>query len=213
MIVAVDGPVAAGKGTLARRLAAAFGFAYLDSGSLYRAVALRVLRVGGDPADGRQALAAAALTAADLVDPELRAERVGSAASVVAAHPEVRRALLSYQRDFARQPPGGAKGAVLDGRDIGTVVCPDAAVKLFVTASPEARARRRYLELKAKDATASETAVLADLKLRDARDRERALAPLKPASDAHLLDTTNLDIEAAFAAARAIVAARLGARG
>lgn len=214
MIIAVDGPVAAGKGTLARRLAAEFGFAYLDSGSLYRAVAARVLRAGGDPADSAQAAAAAvALTPGDLVATDLRAEKVGNAASVVAAHPDVRRALLDYQREFADHPPGGAKGAVLDGRDIGSVVCPDAPVKLFVTASPAARARRRYLELQAADPAVGEAAVMADLQARDARDSARAVAPLKPAPDAHLLDTTNLDIEAAFAAARAIVAARLGAPG
>jgi CMP/dCMP kinase len=214
MIVAVDGPVAAGKGTLARRLAAEFGFAYLDSGSLYRAVAARLLRAGGDPADGAQAAAAAAgLAPGDLAAADLRAERVGNAASVVAAHPGVRQALLAYQREFAHRPPGNAKGAVLDGRDIGTVVCPDAAVKLFVTASAPARARRRYLELKAADPAVSEAAILADLQARDARDSARAAAPLKPAADAHLLDTTNLDIEAAFAAARAIVVARLGAPG
>ncbi len=209
MIVAVDGPVAAGKGTLARRLAAEFGFAYLDTGLLYRAVAALVLRQGHDADDEAAALEAAlALNAADIEGHGLRSEAVGNAASRVAAIPAVREALLDYQRRFAHQPPGNAAGAVLDGRDIGTVVCPDAEVKLFVTASAEVRARRRWRELRERQPEASAEQVLADLKARDARDAQRSAAPLKPAADAHLLDTTNLDIETAFAAARAIVAAR-----
>jgi CMP/dCMP kinase len=209
MIVAVDGPAAAGKGTLARRLAAEFGLAYLDTGLLYRAVAGRVLRQGADPGDAAAAQAAAlALGPGDLEDPGLRSEAVGEAASRVAAIPAVRAALLDYQRRFARQPPAKAKGAVLDGRDIGTVVCPDAEVKLFVTASAEVRALRRFRELRERQPGVGAEQVLADLRARDARDEARATAPLKPAQDAHLLDTTNLDIEAAFAVARAIVAAR-----
>jgi cytidylate kinase len=200
MIVAVDGPVAAGKGTLARRLAQHFGFAYLDTGSLYRATASKSLRAGLEPAQSAQTL-----TPGDLAAGDLRTEAVGQMASKVAAMPAVRAALLDYQRRFARS----GMGAVLDGRDIGTVVCPDAEVKLFVIASPEVRAHRRYLELAAKSPNVSEAAVLADLRERDARDGGRELAPLKPAPDAHLLDTTDLDIEAAFEAARAIVAARL----
>ncbi len=200
MIVAVDGPVAAGKGTLARLLAKHFGLAYLDTGSLYRAVASKVLRTGAAPEQAAQSL-----DAADLAAPDLRAEAVGQMASKVAAIPAVRAALLDYQRSFARNPPG----AVLDGRDIGTVVCPWAEVKLFVTASPERRANRRYLELRAKGDNVSEADVLADLIARDARDSARDVAPLKPALDAHLLDTTDLAIEAAFEAARAKVAERL----
>lgn len=207
MIIAVDGPVAAGKGTLARRLAEEFDLAYLDTGSLYRAVGLAVLRAGGDPADDAAALAAVArLRPADLSDPALREERSGNAASMVAAMPAVRAALLDYQRNFAASPPDGRGGAVLDGRDIGTVVCPEADVKLFVTASAEERARRRYQELVGRGEAVTQEEILDDLRERDARDAERAVAPLKPAVDAHLLDTSNLDIEAAFMAACAIVA-------
>lgn len=216
MIVAVDGPVAAGKGTLARRLARHFGFAYLDSGSLYRATALRLLRSGGDPADVAKAAAAAAqIQPADLASPDLRQEAVGDAASILAQHASVRAALLAYQRAFAKQPPGEAgqtlPGAVLDGRDIGTVICPDADVKLFVTASAEVRASRRHLELQQRlGAEAPGLAqVLADMVDRDRRDQARIVAPLRPAPDAHLLDTSKLDIEAAFQAAREIVAARM----
>ncbi|MCG8690013.1 MAG: (d)CMP kinase [Minwuiales bacterium] len=210
MIVAVDGPVAAGKGTLARRLAAHFGFAYLDTGSLYRATARKVLRTGGDPHDVEAAVAAArSLTPEDLADPALRDEAVGEASSVVAVMPAVRDALLGYQRRFATEPPDDAPGAVLDGRDIGTVVCPDAAVKFFVSADVEVRARRRFEELRNRGISVDYEAVLADLRRRDERDSARATAPLKPAPDAHLLDSTNLDIEAAFRAAKDIVASRL----
>ncbi|HLT77161.1 MAG TPA: d(CMP) kinase [Ferrovibrio sp.] len=204
IVIAIDGPVAAGKGTLARQLAARYDYAYLDTGSLYRAVGSKVLREGGDPA-----AAAAGLTESDLAAGDLRSEAVGLAASKVAALPEVRAALLDYQRRFAAHPPGGKRGAVLDGRDIGTVVCPDAAVKLFVTASDEVRARRRHKELMEKGDTASFEQVLADLRRRDEQDRARATAPLKPAEDAHLLDTSDLAIEAAVAAAAEIVAAAL----
>ncbi len=206
MIIAVDGPSAAGKGTLARRLAAALGLAYLDTGSLYRATALRVLRQGGDYRNPNQAATAArAITAADLDDAGLRDEAVGEAASSVAAIPDVRQALLTYQRRFAHHPPGGAAGAVLDGRDIGTVVCPEADVKLFVTAATETRARRRFDELVNHARTVDLAEVRADMARRDRRDSRRGTAPLVPAADAHLLDTTNLDIEAAFRAAKRIV--------
>jgi cytidylate kinase len=198
MIIAVDGPAASGKGTLARRLAAHYGLRYLDTGSLYRAVAHAVLAAGGDPAIEADAVAAARrLGATSVPDAELRTPAVSQAASLVAAIPAVRAAILDYQRAFAGQPPG----AVLDGRDIGTVVCPDADAKLFITASPRTRARRRFLELQAAGSTASEAEVLADLVERDRRDSERPIAPLTRAPDAHLLDTTDLGIEAAFAAA------------
>ena len=206
MIVTVDGPVAAGKGTLARRLAKHFGFHYLDTGALYRAVAHRLLAAGEDPSDAAAAVRAArALTPEELDNPGLRAEGVGEAASIVSAHPAVRAALLAYQRRVAAKPPG----AVLDGRDIGTVVCPEADVKLFVTASVEARARRRIRELEAQGAAVDEAQVLAALERRDARDSARAVAPLKPAADAHLLDTSKMDIETAFRAAQDIVASRV----
>lgn len=206
MIVTVDGPVAAGKGTLARRLAKHFGFHYLDTGALYRAVARRLLAAGEDPSDAAAAVRAArALTPEELDNPGLRAEGVGEAASIVSAHPAVRAALLAYQRRVAAKPPG----AVLDGRDIGTVVCPEADVKLFVTASVEARARRRIRELEAQGAAVDEAQVLAALERRDARDSARAVAPLKPAADAHLLDTSKMDIETAFRAAQDIVASRV----
>ncbi len=208
IVVAVDGPVAAGKGTLGRRLARHFGFAYLDTGGLYRAVALRMLRAGEDLNDVAAMVAQArAVTPADLDDPALRAEATGEAASLVAPRAELRAALLEYQRDFAANPPGDAAGAVLDGRDIGTVVCPDAAVKLFVTASARARAARRHAELIGRGEDISLATVQADLAKRDARDSERAASPLAAADDAHLLDTTKMDIEAAFQAAQEIVAA------
>jgi cytidylate kinase len=203
MIIAVDGPAAAGKGTIARALAKHFGYHFLDTGALYRMVGLAVIRSGQDPAD-----TAAAITAATSLDPsgfedrDLRNEAVGAAASIVAVVPEVRSALLSLQRDFARKPPG----AVLDGRDIGTVVCPDADVKLYVTASPEVRARRRQAELGA----ASYDSVLAEIRARDLRDSQRATAPLLPAKDAVILDTSELDIAAATAAAITIADRRRG---
>jgi cytidylate kinase len=210
VIIAVDGPVAAGKGTLARRLAAHYGFAYLDSGSLYRAVGRKLLKAGVDPADAaRAAAAAAALTPADLADPALRDEATGAAASVVGAIPAVRAALLDYQRKFAHSPPNGAAGAVLDGRDIGTVVCPDATVKLYVTATPEVRAVRRFREIQAQGSGETYDQVLADLKERDRRDSTRAVAPLRPAADAHLLDTSDLAIDDAFARAKAIIDGQL----
>lgn len=206
-VIAVDGPAAAGKGTLARQLARHFGFAYLDTGSLYRAVAHKVLAAGGEPADPDQAVdAARRLTPEDAETAELRTEKVAAAASRVAAMPEVRKAILAYQREFAANPPGGEPGAVLDGRDIGTVVCPQAAVKLFVTASLEKRSRRRLAELQARRIDANFETVRAQMAERDARDRQRPIAPLKAAQDAHLLDTTNLDIDSAFSAALALIA-------
>ena len=210
-VVAVDGPSAAGKGTLARRLAAHFRFAFLDSGLLYRATAARLLRDGRDPADAAVAEAAAtAVTAAELADPALRGEAVAQAASQVAAIPGVRRALLDLQHRFAAAPPrladgSPAGGAVLDGRDIGTVVCPGADVKIFVTASAEERARRRHKELLDRGDEAIYSRVLQDMKDRDARDSGRAVSPLVPAADAIVIDSTGLDADAAFAAAVALV--------
>lgn len=207
-IIAIDGPAAAGKGTLSRRLAAELGFAHLDTGALYRAVGVCVLRGGGDPADSRAAAAAARALRPDdgvLNAPELRSDEAAQAASKVAAIPDVRAALLDFQRRFADFPPGGAAGAVLDGRDVGTVVCPGAPVKLFVTASVEARAGRRLKELQERGLPADPAAVLADMRARDERDSNRAAAPLKPADDAVVLDTTDLDADAAFAAALAVV--------
>lgn len=209
MIVAIDGPAAAGKGTLARRVARAFGLAYLDTGSLYRAVAAKVLADGGDARDTEAARTAAeSLTGADLDRLDLRAEGVGAAASAVSAQPAVRQALLAFQRDFALNPPAGTRGAVLDGRDIGTVVCPDACAKLFVTATPEERARRRHEELRARGEASIYADVLRDLEARDARDAARDVAPLTPAPDAVRLDTSDLDPEAAFQAARDVVRRR-----
>lgn len=194
MIIAVDGPAAAGKGTIARALARHFGFHFLDTGSLYRMVGLSLIRRGKDPSDTAAAIAAAkALNPAKFDDAALRTEEVGAAASIVAVIPEVRAALLDFQRSFAKQKPG----AVLDGRDIGTVVCPEADVKLFVTASPEVRARRRQMEL----GTASYEEVLADIRARDRRDSGRATAPLAAAADAVILDTSAMDIDVATAAA------------
>jgi cytidylate kinase len=201
-VVAIDGPAAAGKGTLARRLAAHYNLAYLDTGAIYRATARDVLDAGIDPADvAGAAVLAGRLDAATFGDPRLREEAVGKAASIVAAHTPVRDALLAFQRQFARHPPAGRQGAVLDGRDIGTVVCPEATVKLFVTASPEERARRRVAELEARGAPADREAILADIKERDRRDSERAIAPLKPAEDAIPIDTSAIDADAVFAQA------------
>jgi CMP/dCMP kinase len=213
MIIAVDGPAASGKGTLARRLADHYGLAHLESGLLYRAAASQALLAGGDPADPKDAEAGAKRVRFDqLADPRLKEERISNAASLVAAVPAVRATLLAFQRDFTRNPPGGAKGAVLDGRDIGTVVCPEASAKLFVTASPEARAMRRFKELQASGAPAIYERVLQDMKLRDARDRERRVAPLVRAKDAFELDTTALDADAAFEAAVRFVDSKLAKR-
>jgi cytidylate kinase len=209
MIIAIDGPAASGKGTLARGLAAALGFAHLDTGMIYRAVAARVLAAGEDPHDAAAALRAAqTLEAADLRRGDLRRQDVGQGASVVAAIPEVRAALLAFQRDFAAQPPDGREGAVLDGRDVGTVVCPQAEVKFFVTASPEIRARRRHKELLDGGGKSIYARVLQEVRDRDARDSGREAAPLRPAEDAIVLDTTELSAEAALAAALAHIRSR-----
>ena len=200
MIIAVDGPAAAGKGTIARALAKHFGYHFLDTGALYRMVGLAAIRAGGEPITTPAAIAAAlSLDPSSFTDAELRTEKVGAAASIVAVIPEVRAALLDFQRSFARKPPG----AVLDGRDIGTVVCPDAHAKLFVTASAEVRARRRQKEL----GSADYEAVLVDIKARDERDSKRATAPLVAAKDAVVLDTSEMDIAAAVKAAIAAVEA------
>jgi cytidylate kinase len=198
MIVAIDGPAAAGKGTLAERLAAHYGLPYLDTGLLYRLLGRLVAERGLDPDDAAAVSAVArALDPALLADPSLRGHEAGELASRVAVHPGVRAALLDFQRDFAARPGG----AVLDGRDIGTAVCPDADVKIYVTASPEERARRRTNELVAKGRTIEYERILAEIRARDARDSGRAAAPLQVAADAYLLDTTDKDIEAAFRAA------------
>lgn len=209
MIIAIDGPAASGKGTLAKRLAAHFHLPHLDTGLLYRATAAAVLAKGGDLADVDMAAACAeALTPEALADEALRDRAMGEAASVVAAHGRVRDALLAMQRRFA----GQAGGAVLDGRDIGTVVCPHADVKLFVTASAEERARRRARELAQRGEPSDETAILDDIRRRDDRDSHRSAAPLARAADAVLLDTTALDADAAFRAALAVVIDRRRAK-
>jgi cytidylate kinase len=196
LIIAIDGPSASGKGTLARRLAAHFGLPHLDTGLLYRAVGWLAERTGRPAAD-----VAAGLQARDLDNPDLRTDQAGQAGSRVAAIPEVRTKLLNFQKEFAYQP----SGAVLDGRDIGTVICPDAAVKLFVTASPQSRADRRYRELRERGLDTIKPRVLAEMAERDRRDSERAAAPLKAAPDAYLLDTSDMDADAAFAAALAFI--------
>ncbi len=202
MIIAIDGPAAAGKGTLARRLAEHFGLAVLDTGLLYRAVGLATLRAGADPTDTNAAAAAArALAPEDLGDPALRGDEAASAASKVSALPEVRALLLDFQRSFASHPPDGAAGAVLDGRDIGTVVLPDADAKLFVTASLEVRAARRLKELRERGLEAIHSRVLRDMKERDARDSNRDVSPLEPAKDAFVLDTSDKTADEVFAAA------------
>lgn len=199
MIIAIDGPAAAGKGTLARRLAEKFDYAYLDTGALYRAVGLSLLNAGKSPADEAAAIAASRTLDPSLFsDPALRAEATGSAASQIAAIPNVRSNLLKYQINFSISPPENKAGAVLDGRDIGTVVCPNADRKLFITASAEERARRRTAEIEARGDAANFAAILTDVKARDARDMNRKDSPLKPAEDALLLDTTILDIDAVF---------------
>lgn len=202
VVIAVDGPAASGKGTLARALAAHFGFHYLDTGSLYRAVGWTLLEAGLDPAnEGEAVKAARTLDIKAIDDALLRTDTVSQAASIVAAMPGVRAAILDFQRTFANKEPG----TILDGRDIGTVVCPGADVKLFVNASPQTRANRRFEELRARGEAVTKAGVLADITARDARDASRDLSPLKPAQDAHLLDTSNLSIEAAFRAALAVI--------
>lgn len=210
IVIAIDGPAASGKGTIARRIAARRGFAHLDTGLLYRIVAAKLLEYGGDPKDAEAATAVArSVEQVDQHRQDLRSREVGAASSVVAAHPGVREALFEYQRFFVSHPRGGAPGVVLDGRDIGTVVCPDADVKLFVTASAEERARRRTAELEGRGAPADFNAVLEDIRARDKRDSERAVAPLKQAEDALLLDTTHLGISEAIAEADSIISEAL----
>ena len=203
MIIAIDGPAASGKGTLGRRLAAHFDLRHMDTGLLYRAVGLAVLRSGSDPSNAVAAEAAArALRPEDLETPELRTDKVAQAASKVAAMPVVRDVLLQFQRDFAHRPPG----AVLDGRDIGTVVCPDADAKFYLTASLEARADRRFKELRERGHDVIYPAVLQDMTQRDERDSGRAVAPLKPADDAKVLDTSDMTADQAFEAALGFIA-------
>jgi cytidylate kinase len=218
IVIAVDGTAASGKGTLAKRLAQHYRCAHLDSGKLYRMVGLAVLDAQGNPDSESDALKAVAAihpdpqNAAMMADERLLGSAVSAAASRVAAIGAVRAGLLELQRSFARNPPGGVAGACIDGRDIGTVVCPDATAKLFVTAADSIRARRRWLELKSKPAVEpvpAEDTILADIKARDARDRARAVAPLRQAPDAALLDTTELDIDAAFAAALGLVGTKV----
>jgi cytidylate kinase len=204
MIIAIDGPAASGKGTLARRLAAHYGLRHLDSGVIYRAVAHALLRAGADLTDEAAAVKVAReLDPETLDDPALKSHAVGTAASVVSAIPRVREALVEFQRQFATAPPG----AVIDGRDIGTVICPDAEVKIFVVADPAIRARRRTLEARGRGEEADEATILADIIARDERDQNRAVSPLKPAKDAYLLDNSNLDIEGGVRAAIDIVEA------
>jgi CMP/dCMP kinase len=206
MIIAIDGPAAAGKGTLARHLADHFHLALLDTGLLYRAVGMKLVRRNRDPADVDEATRAAqGLTPQDLESKDLRDDQAANAASKVAVIPGVRSALLAFQRSFAATPPSGARGAILDGRDIGTVVCPDADVKIFVTASVEVRAERRLKELRDRGLDAIHGRVLQDMKERDARDSGRNVAPLEPATDAHVLDTSDLDADAVFATARSLI--------
>jgi cytidylate kinase len=208
VVIAIDGTAACGKGTIAKLLARHFGFAHLDSGALYRLVALGVLEARGDPSNPADAIASAGrMDMSAIRDPRLRSAPAGEASSRVAAIPEVRAAVLDFQRHFGAHPPGGVRGAVIDGRDIGTVICPDATAKLFIDARPEVRARRRWLELQAQNAgnVPDIAAVEAELRVRDARDRSRAVAPLRQAEDAVLLDTSDLDIEAAFAKALELV--------
>ena len=210
MIIAIDGPAASGKGTLARRLAAHYGLRHLDTGLIYRAVAHALVSKGVALEDEAAAVAAAqGLDPSTFDDPTLKSHQVGTAASVVSAIPAVRAALVEFQRQYANQPPG----AVLDGRDIGTVICPDADVKIFVVADPRVRAHRRALEARGRGEQADEAAILADILARDERDQNRAVAPLKPASDAYLLDNSHLDIEGGVRAAIDIVeAVRAGRR-
>jgi CMP/dCMP kinase len=210
IVIAVDGTAASGKGTLAKKLAQHFGFAHLDSGALYRLTALAVIEAKGDPA-----LEADALKGAQTIDftragdPAIRTDLVGKAASQVAAIPAVRAALLDFQRNFLAAPPGGSPGAVMDGRDIGTVICPTAAAKLYVDARLEIRARRRWNELKNMGIRRAEHDVVTELGARDAADKARPIAPLVHAADADLLDTSDLGIDAAFAAALALVSPKV----
>ena len=212
IVIAVDGTAASGKGTLARKLAAHYGFAHLDSGALYRLTALAVLASGGDPANEADALKGArSIDLSMMGDPAIRTDVVGQAASKVAAIGAVRAALLDFQRDFLAHPPGGSLGAVMDGRDIGTVIAPGATAKLYVDARPELRAHRRRLELSAMGIDRDEADLLRELVARDAADKARPISPLKQAPDAALLDTSDLGIEPAFAAALALVEPKIRA--
>ncbi len=213
-VIAIDGPAASGKGTLARTLAKNLNFAYLDTGALYRAVGYMVLQSGQDPADEEAAETAAmvlcnSVSAEFLANPALKTDEAGQAASQVATMPHVRNALLTLQKDFAKHPPHGAKGAILDGRDIGTVICPDAPLKLFVTANTEIRAERRLKELQSKGIAVTYEAVLKDMRERDARDTSRTTAPMKPADDAIILDSSHLTAEDVLEQAQTLVKIRL----
>jgi len=210
IVIAIDGTFSSGKGTLGKQLAAHYGYGYLDTGKLYRAVANKAL-AKKTPLDDGPACAALAktITLADLDNPQLKSGPVGAGASKIAVHPQVRAALLDFQRGFAKTPGEGFKGSVLDGRDIGTVICPNANVKLYVDAKPEVRAERRHAELSSYGEDISYVDILAQLRERDHRDMNRSEAPLKPAANAHLLDTTNLSIDAAFEAAKSIIDAVL----
>jgi cytidylate kinase len=210
IVIAVDGTAASGKGTLAKRLAQHFGFAHLDSGSLYRLTALAVLEAHGNPANEADAIhGAQTIDLSRAGDPKIRSDIVGKASSAVAAIPAVRQALFGFQRSFLESPPGNSPGAVMDGRDIGTVICPGATAKLFVDARPELRAHRRWRELQSLGISRVEAEVLAELNARDAADRSRPISPLRQAADADLLDTSDLDIDAAFAAALGLVAPKV----
>ena len=206
IVIAVDGTAASGKGTLAKRLARHFNFAHMDSGALYRLTALAVLEQHGEPANEADAIkGASTIDLSRAGDPKIRSDVIGKASSQVAAIPAVRRALFAFQKSFLEQPPGQSSGAVMDGRDIGTVIAPDATAKLFIDAKPEVRAHRRRLELKSLGIERLEADLLAEIMARDQADRSRAVSPLKLAPDASLLDTSTLGIDAAFAAALALV--------
>jgi cytidylate kinase len=210
VVIAVDGTAASGKGTLAKKLAAHFGFAHLDSGALYRLTALAVLTAKGDPRAEADALhGAQSIDLSMAGDPAIRTDVVGQAASQVAAIPAVRAALFDFQRNFLVSPPGGSPGAVMDGRDIGTVICPGATAKLYVDARPELRANRRWRELNGMGILRDEADLLRELMARDAADKARPVSPLRQAEDAALLDTSDLDIDAAFAAALALVSQKV----
>jgi cytidylate kinase len=210
IVIAVDGTAASGKGTLAKQLAQHFGFAHLDSGSLYRLTALAVLDSQGDPRSESDAVKGArSIDLSRAGDPAIRTDVVGRAASQVAAIPAVRKALFAFQRAFLEHPPGGSEGAVMDGRDIGTVICPSAAAKLFVDARPEVRAHRRFLELKGLGIDRDEVELLSELRARDHADRNRPVSPMVPAPDADLLDTSDLDIDAALATALVLVSPKI----
>lgn len=212
IVIAVDGTAASGKGTLAKKLASHFGFAHMDSGALYRLTALAVLETKGDPTKESDAICGAhGIDLSRAGDPAIRTDLIGKASSQVAAIPAVRDALKDFQKSFLIHPPGGCAGAVMDGRDIGTVIAPTATAKLFVDASPEERARRRMLELGKMGIQRDLASLVAELNARDAADRSRAASPLKQADDAVLLDTTDLDIDRAFAAALALVEPKVAA--